>query len=254
MNPPYHRDLHLQVLQAAMSINPKADIVNLSPVRWLQDPLAEYKKNSDWEKFSDIREHLSFVEVIHAIAAIKAFGASFHSSLAIYTIIRKSSHHYQDLRDFISMKIYNSGCYYKKFDINKKDGWRTKISVIDNTNTRENRKRQKVLYFYDGKKDGRPWYSFYQRNKHTKNTDGITFSLAFNSEDEAINFVNVYKSKLSCYYYRHMIVGTNVYAYFFLKLDFSHPWTDEMLYKHFNLTEDEISKIESYYDFIKVKE
>ena len=27
--------------------------------------------------------------------------------------------------------------------------------------------------------------------------------------------------------------------------DFSHPWTDEMLYKKYNLTEDEIAFIES---------
>ena len=27
--------------------------------------------------------------------------------------------------------------------------------------------------------------------------------------------------------------------------DFSHPWTDEMLYKQYNLTEDEIAFIES---------
>jgi len=28
-------------------------------------------------------------------------------------------------------------------------------------------------------------------------------------------------------------------------LDFSHPWTDEMLYQKYNLTEDEIAFIES---------
>jgi site-specific DNA-methyltransferase (adenine-specific) len=28
-------------------------------------------------------------------------------------------------------------------------------------------------------------------------------------------------------------------------VDFSHPWTDEMLYKKYNLTDDEIAFIES---------
>lgn len=48
------------------------DIVNLSPIRWLQDPLAEYKKNSDWKKFENVRNHTESVEVIDAAAAIKA--------------------------------------------------------------------------------------------------------------------------------------------------------------------------------------
>ena len=49
MNPPYNRNLHLKILQEAMKHGD--EIVNLSPIRWLQDPLAEYKKNSDWFRF-----------------------------------------------------------------------------------------------------------------------------------------------------------------------------------------------------------
>ena len=45
MNPPYDKNLHLKILQEA--IKHSDDVVNLSPIRWLQDPLAEYKKNSD---------------------------------------------------------------------------------------------------------------------------------------------------------------------------------------------------------------
>ena len=41
MNPPYNRNLHLKILRQVMN---KADeVVNLSPIRWLQDPLAEMK-------------------------------------------------------------------------------------------------------------------------------------------------------------------------------------------------------------------
>jgi type I restriction-modification system DNA methylase subunit len=42
MNPPYSRNLHLKILSNALDYSD--DIVNLSPVRWLQDPLAELKK------------------------------------------------------------------------------------------------------------------------------------------------------------------------------------------------------------------
>ena len=40
MNPPYNRNLHLKILQEAMKHS--NDVVNLSPIRWLQDPLADY--------------------------------------------------------------------------------------------------------------------------------------------------------------------------------------------------------------------
>lgn len=47
MNPPYSGNLHLKIVSKIISEYPNAEIVNLSPIRWLQDPLAEYKKNSD---------------------------------------------------------------------------------------------------------------------------------------------------------------------------------------------------------------
>ena len=49
MNPPYCRNLHLKILNEA--IHHSDDVVNLSPIRWLQDPLAEYKRNSDFKRF-----------------------------------------------------------------------------------------------------------------------------------------------------------------------------------------------------------
>jgi site-specific DNA-methyltransferase (adenine-specific) len=40
--------------------------------------------------------------------------------------------------------------------------------------------------------------------------------------------------------------STSTNAFDFVPLqDFSHPWTDEMLYKKYGLTEDEIAFIES---------
>ena len=38
MNPPYCRNLHLKILNEAICYSD--DIVNLSPIKWLQDPLA----------------------------------------------------------------------------------------------------------------------------------------------------------------------------------------------------------------------
>ena len=49
MNPPYDGNLHLKILEKVIPIADK--VINISPVRWLQDPLAKYKKNSDYKKF-----------------------------------------------------------------------------------------------------------------------------------------------------------------------------------------------------------
>ena len=44
MNPPYDGNLHLKILSKIISEYPEAEVVNLSPIRWLQDHLSEYKK------------------------------------------------------------------------------------------------------------------------------------------------------------------------------------------------------------------
>ena len=49
MNPPYDGNLHLQILKEAhCQISKKGEIISLSPIRWLQDPLAEMKKDFEF--------------------------------------------------------------------------------------------------------------------------------------------------------------------------------------------------------------
>ena len=48
-NPPYDRNLHLKVLEQVLKVADK--VINISPVRWLQDPFAPYSSKSDYCKF-----------------------------------------------------------------------------------------------------------------------------------------------------------------------------------------------------------
>lgn len=48
-NPPYSNSLHLQIMEEVVKVCDT--VVNVSPVRWLEDPLARYKKKSDYNKF-----------------------------------------------------------------------------------------------------------------------------------------------------------------------------------------------------------
>ena len=68
------------------------------------------------------------------------------------------------------------------------------------------------------------------------------------SKEEAYNLLSYMKTK----FFRFLVSAktttqsTSTNAFDFIPLqDFSHPWTDEMLYKKYNLTEEEIAFIES---------
>lgn len=67
MNPPYDKNLHLKIVEQSIPmLTDDGILVNLSPIRWLQDPLAKYKKNRDWYKFKEVREHTHKIDVVSA--------------------------------------------------------------------------------------------------------------------------------------------------------------------------------------------
>lgn len=65
MNPPYDRNLHLKILETVI---PHAEkVINISPLRWLQDPFAPYLTRSDYCKFENgVSKHIKDLEVIPA--------------------------------------------------------------------------------------------------------------------------------------------------------------------------------------------
>ena len=247
MNPPYDKNLHLKILQEA--IKHSDDVVNLSPIRWLQDPLAEYKKNSDWKKFEDIRKHIESLDVVSAKDAQNYFGADVPSDLGVYHLTKNGGFDDSSLRNALLQKVYEKVVLNsKEFEIDKKDGVRVKFSKIFGKGGHGGAASivwQKLLYFTDGIKDGKPWYEHYNKNQFSKCLSEIPYSVKFENEDEAENFIDAASSKLGKYYYSNMSIDQNVYTYYFLWLPtYTHPWTDEMLYEYFDLTEEEIKEIE----------
>src|SRR5574344_77671 len=89
MNPPYSGNLHLKILSKIISEYPNAEVVNLSPVRWMRDPLAEYKKNSNWEKFESVRKKISSIDILTKKETDAAFGIDWEP-VGIYTINDKT--------------------------------------------------------------------------------------------------------------------------------------------------------------------
>ena len=70
----------------------------------------------------------------------------------------------------------------------------------------------------------------------------------FDTEEEANNCATYFKTKFARYLIALTLSSMHIVKmnYQFVPLqDFSHPWTDEMLYKKYNLKDDEIAFIES---------
>lgn len=71
---------------------------------------------------------------------------------------------------------------------------------------------------------------------------------SFDSLEEANNFKTYLETKVVRSLINALISSAYITdkAFAFVPIqDFSHPWTDEMLYKKYNLTEEEIAYIES---------
>ena len=94
MNPPYG-NLHLKVLEQVLKVADK--VINISPVRWLQDPFAPYLKKSDYNKFEkSVSKHIKDIQFIPAKEATELFGdASFTMNLGIYELDANGGWNYQ---------------------------------------------------------------------------------------------------------------------------------------------------------------
>ena len=99
--------------------------MNLSPIRWLQDPLAEYKKNSDWEKFEDIRKHIESLDVVPMVEATQLFnGAAFSMDLGIYHITKKGGWTSSFANSIINKVVEHSNKTVSDvMSENEDDGW-----------------------------------------------------------------------------------------------------------------------------------
>ena len=253
MNPPYCKNLHLKILNEA--IHHSDDIVNLSPIRWLQDPLAERKRNSDFNKFENIRDHIESIDIITANEAQRAFSIKIFADLGVYHITSNGGF---DTKDFWKsvrtpaqammlnklMRLKDSVANH--IDKNMRDGIRVPLTKMGGN--RGNRNVYKELsYVIDGCKDGRDWTKCKNMGGYEK-PEGcpLPISIRFNTVNEAQNFYNSFFTK----FYTWLCNITKMQQHLTPNLlpwlgDYTHPWTDEDLYKYFNLSEDEIRIIES---------
>ena len=233
MNPPYDKNLHLKILKEA--IKHSDDVVNLSPIRWLQDPLAEYKQGTDFKRYEDIRKRVASIEEVSGEEAIKLFGAAFYSSLGIYHIDDKGHEVFKYEFNPLIYKITNFPC--KHFTYGKPEDKPYKM-VLPATHGH--------LGKYDWAEITSKEWDVAKNVKASSETNGYVI-MSFDTEAEMKNFYDSLFLKLYKWLVKNIktTAATAQYIKFVPVLPtYTHPWNDEMLYEYFDLTEEEIKEIE----------
>ena len=197
MNPPYQKNLHLKILAEAIKHlkDDESVCVNLSPIRWLQDPLAKYKKRSDYNKFEEsVSKHIKNIYTIKAVEANGLFNIRSTTDIGIYVCNLAGGFDYKSLIYNFLIKIFEKQQSHIVFDINKNDGIRVRFPLVSDTGgSCVGRKPAmanfgRMIWFENGKRDGKWWYDWYMHNQHTKRTETIPYSVKFNTKNEADNF------------------------------------------------------------------
>lgn len=254
MNPPYSGNLHLKILSHLISEYPEAEVVNLSPIRWLQDPLAEYKRGSDWKKFEDIREKIESLDIVPMKDAFDMFGALINTDLGIYHITSKGGF---DCKKIISSNTHIVDACKKcgfpdlvRYDENDERAFVT-IRLITNlhrTTAYDIVSHNNGIFIKGKTADGKAWRDVLYKTK-TCNDDRVPLGIYFDTKEEAENFIKWSDTKTIRYFVKQLVVDQHIYTKFLPFMPtYTHPWTDEMLYDYFNLTEQEIKEIESALD------
>ena len=235
MNPPYDKNLHLKILSEAMKHSD--DVVNLSPIRWLQDPLAEYKQGTDFKRYEDIRKRVASIEEVSGEEAIKLFGAAFYSSLGVYHIDDKEHKAFKYEFNPLIYKITNFPCKYFTYDAPEDKPYKIVLPATHGH-----------LGKYDWAEITSKEWDVAKNVKASSETNGYVI-MAFDTEVEMKNFYDSLFLKLYKWLVKNIktTAATAQYIKFVPVLPtYTHPWTDEMLYEYFGLTEDEVKEIESY--------
>ena len=256
MNPPYDKNLHLKILNEAMKHSD--DVVNLSPIRWLQDPLAEYKQGTDYKTFENIRKCIESLDTITAHQASDVFGVNLKVDLGIYHITENGKWE-NPYRNKLLEKIVSKtdGFPIVKYENVKKPCFCLISSIVGSHSGFDNlfkdcsilRNEQTYgRWFVNGKseKNSLSVAECKAQNKRSVHGNPLNWDcVEFDTEEEAKNFYDVCYLKLFMYVLKKSTVDVHVYPQLLPWLsDYTHPWTDEMLYEYFNLTEDEIKEIE----------
>ena len=249
-------NLHLKIINTVINHLTEDGIASfIHPARWLQDPLAEYKKGSDKVKFKNIVDRLDDVKMIDIKTIHNKFGIIHNSDLMISTLYSKASDKVINLYDGMPQEATDVILSYSKNhnlaqvdEENKVDGWRCQIKEVipsnqGNGNSEYAKKSgwnifqlNKNNVFYNGfDEDGAEWMNTRNQKRGIKNS-GAPFphSIKFKTKEEALNFQKSCNTKFYCNIMYLLKLDMNTPLNFLPWMeDYSHTWTDEDYCKFF---------------------
>ena len=221
MNPPYDGSLHLKIISCILPY--AKEIVNISPVRWLQDPLAKYKKNSDYKKYEEtISKKIDSCEIIKAEIANKIFNIRF-GDLGIYKI-SKGGFKYDFAQNNSLVNKFISKNDITFMDIATKEGYSGKYKS----------KYFGIINSHYG--DTSVWISDNFELFTTKRKTNTNKVLFFNNDKEIKNCFNFLNLKVMRYFANVIRINQRVPWQFVPYLDYSQPWTNARFCEYFNIT------------------
>ena len=237
VNPPYDRNLHLKVLEQVLKVADK--VINISPVRWLQDPFAPYINKSDYNKFEkSVSKHIKNIQFIPAKEATQLFGdASFTMNLGIYELDANGGWNYQ----------HNDPLVTKIVEKTMENSW-----VPFNFTNQKNKKQYKFVLKTN---DISEWLvnTTYENQLTVKGANpnwkpgGQTSKyciFSFNTEDERKNFYECYNTPFMKWHTTLWKADKHIYPnkvpYFG---DYTHKWKLRDFFDWFDLTPAERTRV-----------
>jgi hypothetical protein len=248
MNPPYKGRLHLKILEAVI---PHAEkVVNISPVRWMQDQLVKYKpKHRNFiEKYKNILSALESLTIIPASDSNKLFNIAW-CDLGIYVIDKNCKNPYKIIEEHPGVKIID------KIQLNKTcslcDVMRsekgTYFCPITRSMLASNCARGYTILFTDN--------GTYAKSGWTKYVGVVCHFINLNSKNEVDNFKKYVTTKSVRFICKlvalHSMGGQNNLIPYMQ--DYTQPWDDKRFCKYFNITgyiDDEHAEPNSEWEII----
>ena len=229
MNPPYDGNLHLKILEKVIPVADK--IVNISPVRWLQDPLAKYKPKKDNlpEKYKNILSALESLTIIPASDSNNLFNIAW-CDLGIYVIDKNCKNPYQ-ISEHPGVKIvdkiqFNKSCSLRDVMCNEKGIY---FCPITHAMRAVNCAHGYTILFTDN--------GPYAKSGWTKDAGNNYHFINLNSKNEVDNFKKYVTTKSVRFICKLVALGgmggqNNLIPY----LDYTQHWDDKRFCAYFNIT------------------
>ena len=247
MNPPYDRNLHLQILSKVIKHCDKT--VNISPIRWLQDPLFDKKKNSALIKFASVAQHIEDLEILDNVHTQEIFGAVLNMTMGIYSFSERGGWFNPYVNNGIikKMQIKAVGIPVKSYKNRSKSVFRLMAGIIGGNGC--SAQKESVYFVYSPKIYGNYFVNdksdvFNETLEDCKKLRGGPWGIVdnwsiieFDSLAELNNFNQWIATKVMQYYFTHCIIDVHVYYTLYPYMqDYTRSWTDKDLCEFFNIT------------------